>query len=57
LSWSYYIGGKNGYLPEADRTTASLFTLGPNKDIYAAVVLGSDNRDADVIKLLEKVPK
>jgi D-alanyl-D-alanine carboxypeptidase len=57
LSWSYYIGGKNGYLPEADRTTASLFTLGPNKDIYAAVVLGSDNRDADVIKLLEKVQR
>jgi D-alanyl-D-alanine carboxypeptidase len=57
LSWSYYIGGKNGYLPEAKDTGALLFTLGPDKDIYAVVVLGSDNRDADVIKLLQKVPK
>lgn len=28
LSWSYYIGGKNGYLPEADRTNVSLFKWG-----------------------------
>ena len=55
LSWSYYIGGKNGYIPEADRTGVSLFALGPNKNIYIVVVLGSDNRDADVIKLLSKV--
>jgi D-alanyl-D-alanine carboxypeptidase len=54
LSWSYYQGGKNGYLPESDRTTASLFTLGTNKDIYAVVVLGSSDRDSDVIKLLKK---
>lgn len=55
LSWSYYVGGKNGYTDEADRTGVSLFKLGYNKDIYAIVVLGSDNRDADVIRLINKV--
>lgn len=55
LSWSYYIGGKNGYIPEANRTTASLFELGRNKNVYAVIVLGSSNRDADMIKLLGKV--
>ena len=55
LSWSYYIGGKNGYLPEADRTNVSLFRWGAKGDIYAIVVLGSDNRDADTIALLKKI--
>ena len=55
LSWSYYSGGKNGYTTEANRTSASLFTLGKHGNIYALVVLGSDNRDADVVKLLGKV--
>jgi D-alanyl-D-alanine carboxypeptidase len=55
LSWSYYIGGKNGYTTEANRTGAALFKLGKNKNVYAVIVLGSGNRDADVIKLLEKV--
>lgn len=55
LSWSYYVGGKNGYTTEANSTGASLFMLGKNKNIYAIVVLGSDNRDADVVKLLERV--
>lgn len=55
LSWSYYIGGKNGYTDEANRTGASLFALGKNKNVYAIVVLGSSNRDADVVKLLGKV--
>ncbi|MDQ2933305.1 MAG: serine hydrolase [bacterium] len=55
LSWSYYIGGKNGYTSEANRTSAGLFKLGKNKNIYAVVVLGSDNRDADVLKLMAKV--
>jgi D-alanyl-D-alanine carboxypeptidase len=56
LSWSYYAGGKNGYLPEANRTTASLFKWGAG-DTYAIVVLGSDSRDADVIALLSKIKK
>ncbi len=55
LSWSYYIGGKNGYTIEANRTGVSLFALGKNKNVYAIIVLGSGNRDADVLKLLEKV--
>ncbi len=55
LSWSYYIGGKNGYLPEAKDTGASLFYVGPDKDVYAVVVLNSDDRDGDVIRLLDKV--
>jgi D-alanyl-D-alanine carboxypeptidase len=54
LNWSNYIGGKNGYIPEANRTGVSLFTLGPKKDVYAIVILGSEARDRDVIALLEK---
>lgn len=55
LSWSYYAGGKNGFIDEAGRTTAALFRLGYEKDVYAIVVLGSDNRDADVVRLINKV--
>jgi D-alanyl-D-alanine carboxypeptidase len=57
LSWSYYIGGKNGYLPEANRTNASLFKWGSNGDVYALVVLGSSERDADTLALLNKIKK
>ena len=55
LSWSNYRGGKNGYTTEANRTAAQLFALGPSKDLYEVVILGSDTRDADVLKLLEKI--
>ncbi len=55
LSWSYYMGGKNGYLPESNRTNASLFKLGTNGDLYAVIVLGSSQRDADTIALLKKI--
>lgn len=55
LNWSYYIGGKNGYTDEADRTTASLFRLGAKGDIYAVVILGSENRDADIVSLISKI--
>lgn len=55
LSLSYYIGGKNGYLPEADRTNVSLFRWTTTGDVYAVVVLGSDERDADTLALLKKV--
>ena len=57
LSWSYYVGGKNGYLPEADRTTAALFKIGSAGDTYAIIALGSESRDNDVIQLLKKIPK
>ena len=55
LNWSNYLGGKNGYTDEADRTGVSLFALGANKDVYALILLGSDSRDADMVKLLKKV--
>jgi serine-type D-Ala-D-Ala carboxypeptidase (penicillin-binding protein 5/6) len=55
LSWSYYLGGKNGYLPEANRTSASLFEWGDKDDVYAVVILGSEDRDADTIALLRKI--
>lgn len=57
LNWSYYRGGKNGYIPESDRTSAGLFTLDDDKTVYAVVVLGSSFRDRDVVALLEKVKK
>lgn len=55
LNWSTYSGGKNGYIPEAGLTAASLFTLGSRKNTYAIILLGSRNRDGDELKLLEKV--
>jgi len=55
LSWSYYLGGKNGYTDEADRTGAALFTLGTKGEVYAIVILGSQDRDADMVRLISKV--
>jgi len=55
LNWSNYLGGKNGYTDEADRTAATLFSLGTPKNTYAVIVLGSDSRNPDVVQLLAKV--
>jgi len=55
LNWSTYRGGKNGYTDEADRTAVTLFQMKKDGDIYAIVVLGSEVRDADLIKLLAKI--
>jgi D-alanyl-D-alanine carboxypeptidase len=55
LSWSNYLGGKNGYTTEANRTAAALFRLGSTRNLYAVVVLGSRERDGDVVKLLRMV--
>lgn len=55
LNWSNYKGGKNGYIPEAGLTSASLFGLGKDKDLYAIVLLNSASRDADELRLIEKV--
>lgn len=56
LSWSYFAGGKNGYIPEANKTTAALFSFSTSTT-YAIVALGSASRDKDIISLLEKVKK
>ncbi len=53
LNLSAYSGGKNGYLPEAGRTSVSLWRLGKNKSLYISVILNSENRDADTLKTLD----
>lgn len=55
LSWSNYRGGKNGFTDEAGQTGLALFQMGADKDIYAVAILGSKERDADMVKLLGKV--
>ena len=55
LNWSTYYGGKNGYTPEAALTSAAIFIFGAQKAMYAVVTLGSEARDADVVKLLAKI--
>lgn len=55
LSWSYYLGGKNGYTDQARMTGASLFKPGSAGDTYAIVVLGSSDRDGDEARLLDRV--
>lgn len=55
LNWSDYLGGKNGYTEEANRTGLALFALGKDKEPHVVVVLGSSDRDGDVVKLLKKV--
>ncbi|MFA6458986.1 MAG: serine hydrolase [Candidatus Paceibacterota bacterium] len=55
LNWSNYYGGKNGYIPEAKLTSAAIFTFGEEREMYAVVLLGSDSRDSDVVKLLSRV--
>ncbi len=57
LNLSSYEGGKNGYTPEANRTSVSLFKLGNAQKIYGVVLLGSANRDADILNLLQEALK
>lgn len=55
LNLTSYIGGKNGYTPEADRTSVSLFKIGKYKRTYGVVLLGSSQRDSDTLDLLDEV--
>ena len=61
LNLSNYEGGKDGFIPEAGETAASLFSANANTAAssspprYLVVVLGSQNRDNDVMTLLKKV--
>ncbi len=54
---SSFIGGKNGYTDEADRTTVTVFntTIGKTNHRIAVIILKSDNRDGDVDTLLRFV--
>ena len=54
LNLTSYVGGKNGYTPEANRTSVALFKLGKSEKIYAIILLGSSNRDSDILDLLEE---
>lgn len=54
LNLASYIGGKNGYIPEADRTSISIFELGKQKRLYAVILLGSSSRDNDILALLDE---
>ncbi len=54
LNLSTYAGGKNGYIPEADRTSVSLFSVGWPREIYSVVLLGSKQRDTDMAAVLNQ---
>ena len=51
LNLSSYIAGKNGYIPEAKETAVGLFNV--NNRVYSLAVLGTKNRDKDVLELLQ----
>lgn len=51
--FSTFIGGKTGYLPEAKETFASIFNL--KDDPIAIILLYSENRQADIFTILEKL--
>ncbi len=59
LNMTTYIGGKNGYLPQAGETSVSLFNLTKTGESipkqYVVVTLNSQNRDQDVLKLLQEI--
>lgn len=55
LSWSNYVGGKNGYTEEAKQTGVAVFNM--EKVPYIVVILGSQSRDADIVKLLGKIQR
>ena len=54
LNLTSYAGGKNGYTAEANRTSVALFKLGKANKLYAVILLGSSNRDSDILDLLEE---
>ncbi len=52
---SYFIGGKNGYLPQTGRTSLTLFKI--NGKLINITILGSNNRQKDVFSLINKIKK
>ncbi len=57
LNLTSYAGGKNGYTPEANRTSVALFKLGKAQKLYGVILLGSEARDSDILDLLEEALK
>jgi hypothetical protein len=60
LSFSGFIGGKNGYIDQSRQTTASLFEVPLAKGgvrTVVIVILRSDAKDADVSKILNYLKK
>lgn len=57
LNLSSYSGGKNGFIPEANLTNVSIFSLGEPKRLYSVVLLGSTNRDRDTLAVLNQAVK
>ena len=55
LNLSSYKGGKNGYTPEANRTSVSFFSAESPERLYLVVLLGSKQRDADTFGVLREV--
>ncbi len=54
LNLASYAGGKNGYTPEANRTSVALFKIGKQQRLYGIMLLDSSNRDSDLLDLLEE---
>ena len=54
LNLSSYAGGKNGYTPEANRTSVALFKIGKQQRLYGIMLLDSSSRDSDLLDLLEE---
>lgn len=48
-----FVGGKIGWLPESKQTYVSVFQV--QGDPVAIIVLGSENREADILKILENL--
>jgi len=57
LNLSSYDGGKNGFTTEAGLTSVSLFSFGIPKRYYSVVLLGSKQRDADTLAVLNMALK
>ena len=54
LNLSIYLGGKNGYTVQANRTGVSIFQIGKSKKVFVVVLLGSSSRDIDTLDLLDE---
>lgn len=60
LTYDSFIGGKNGYIDEAKKTTVSLFNVTMAKGGPRAIVivlLKSDDREGDAVKLINFLKK